>query len=296
MLAIQGGLGNQLFQWALGTSLRRRGIVVHVDTSRCRGDRPLAIDPLLDGWPRSPRTVGLWRIALHKARLLGRFGTLPVIEETGMRFDPDLQRRAAAGGMLLGYFQSPRYFEDVASEVRGAVRGLLDAALTPSGRALAADLAQDPRSVAVHVRRGDYVTSPTASAHHGVLGVDHYERALAAAGAHGGTRRIWFSDDPAWVRDHLLRPGDQLVPAGTTSAPAGDIALMARCRTRVIANSSFSWWAGWLGPGDDRDPGTVIAPRRWFAGSDEPANDLIPASWIRVPSTPSPAFRAEGAT
>lgn len=283
VLAIQGGLGNQLFQWAFGTSLRHAGLEVVADTVRCRGERPLAIGPLLDGWPRSSRVAGLGRVALHRSGLLGRGPTPPVVAEDGPGFDATARRRVtASGGLLLGYFQSPRYFEDVSDEVRVGVRRLLEDELTPLGRDLAEELRADPASVAVHVRRGDYVTNPTAAALHGALDAAYYDEALAAASAAGGgDRRVWFSDDPAWVEAHLARPGDQLVPAAASTGAGGEVALMASCRTRVVANSSFSWWAGWLGPAEVPS-GPVVAPARWFAGSDASTDDLIPDHWLRV--------------
>jgi hypothetical protein len=290
VVAFQGGLGNQLFQWAFATSLRAAGVRVVADTVRCRGDRPLAIGPLLAGWPRSPRAVGLTRVGLHRAGLLGRGGTPPVITERGPGYDPTVRPRVeTAGGLLLGYFQSPRYFADVSDEVRAAVRHLLERELTPLGRALARDLAADPDSVAIHVRRGDYVSDPAAAALHGTLEPDHYARALAVAAANGGGgRRIWFSDDPGWVSEHLAHPTDELVPPGATSGAGGEIALMASCRTRIVANSSFSWWAGWLGPIGGAS-GPVVAPERWFAGSDAPVDDLLPDHWLRVGAPRAPA-------
>nr|WP_246221152.1 alpha-1,2-fucosyltransferase [Phytoactinopolyspora mesophila] len=181
------------------------------------------------------------------------------------------------GSYLYGYFQSYKYFEDIADDVRRQVTDFLAGHLTPAGRDLQGELADDPSSVALHVRRGDYVSNPVAAAHHGVLGTHYYQQALDTVAKWGHTRRIWFSDDLPWVRQHLAAPDDEVCPAGVTRDAAGEIALMAACSARVIANSSFSWWAGWLG----RNDSGVVAPAQWFADADTSADDLVPATWTR---------------
>lgn len=274
-VALQGGLGNQLFQWAFAEALRRRGHHVQFDTLRCRGDRPLSIEPLLDGIAIASRWGAVTRLAIH--RLLPQL--LNVVSEA----DLDVRDRGGAlkGGRpvyLIGYFQAPAYFGEVADDVRARVSAYLRTMVTDTGRDFI-DGAHESNSVAVHVRRGDYVTNPAAAAHHGTLGVDYYTQALRQVRMDPTARVTWFSDDLHWVRDNLAAEGDSLCADEWSTEPGGEIALMASCRTRIIANSSFSWWAGYLG----RQPevgGRVVAPSSWFAQNDKPS-DLIPDSWVQ---------------
>lgn len=277
VLSLQGGIGNQLFQWAWLRAVTSAGHQVDVDVVRCRGDRPLAIAELLAGTRRISRVTGLALVAAQKAGLL-RPPLATVITEQGFGYDDAIADRLVPGGYVLGYFQSYRYFDKVADVVRDQVGGFLRQHLTATGAALADELRADPSSVALHVRRGDYVSNPTAAAHHGVLPLEYYRRAAEALAASGRTRRIWFSDDLPWVEANLAGPGDVLCPAGVAHDAAGEIALMAACNGRVIANSSFSWWAGWLG-----DPATpVVAPSAWFAGTSSSVDDLLPPAWLRI--------------
>jgi Glycosyl transferase family 11 len=78
-------------------------------------------------------------------------------------------------------------------------------------------------------------------------------------------------------------PKSQLVHVrGDPERPWEDMALMARCRHHVIANSSFSWWGAWLNPSSDK---LVVAPRAWFAPTElskRNTGDLYPPGWILV--------------
>lgn len=292
MLSIQGGLGNQLFEWAFGRSLSARGRRVVFDTVRCRGNRPLEIGKLLPLDRRLSKPLGYAVAATHRAGLLREArhwaNPLQLMREPGYSYDPHfidrLMEPRLGACYVLGYFQSPKYFLGLEEEIRREAGALLTGMLSPRGKQLTQDLSTDPHSVAVHVRRGDYVSSVAAAGLHGVLVEDYYAEALTRVHELGHERILWFSDDPSWVLEKLARPQDTVVTAELsrefTTAAGGEIALMASCACRVIANSSFSWWAGWLGsPSTTQTP--VMAPARWFASGYDNAVDLIPASWLR---------------
>jgi hypothetical protein len=279
VVVLQGGLGNQLFQWALGTELVARGQPVVYDRARLRGDRPLAIGPLLAGEPQVPKPLGLGLAALDRVGQLDRVPGLSTVRQDGFGFDPRALR-ARSGAYLLGFWQSPRFFPSVPGEVRRRVREFATAALTPAGRALLDRLQADPGSIAVHVRRGDYVANARARGFHGVLGVDdYYGPALTLLADRGYGRRYLFSDDLEWAAAHLARPDDVVVGRDVATAAVGEVGLMAACGARAIANSTFSWWAGWLA--DDRPDSTTVAPHRWFVAPGQDAGDLLPDGWLR---------------
>jgi hypothetical protein len=94
--------------------------------------------------------------------------------------------------------------------------------------------------------------------------------------------RVWVSSDsPEVARDELADVADHLVmvepPPGTH--PFEVVLLMARADALVTANSSFSWWAGYLG---DRPGRTVIAPRPWLTDARLESRDLLPAHWLTL--------------
>lgn len=281
VVSLQGGLGNQLFQWAFASALEDEGLEVLFDSVRCRGGRPLLLGDLVPDIRRVARPVGLGLVLAEKRGWLSDTSRLRLVRQVRSGFDPSVRARLTRASYLLGYFQSPYYFERNAEHVRARVHSHLLSMLTDEGRQLADRLSTDERSVALHVRRGDYVSDQKAAARHGALPEDYYRRALDRVTALGLTHRIWFGDDLEWIRTHLAADGDEVCPGGMTTEDGGEIALMASCASRVIANSSFSWWAGWLGrPSTDAAP--VIAPREWFADSHSDADELVPAEWVRL--------------
>ncbi len=280
VLTLQGGLGNQLFQWAFGRQLEADGRTVLYDRARTGGDRPYALGDLI------PRESMLWTgtgwglRAMERAGLLSDTSRVRYVRQKVSGHDESVVERLGRTSYLRGSFQSPKYFDAVAVPVREQAMAHLRTMLTPSGLRLADELTADPASVAVHVRRGDYVTNPNAAAMHGVLSGDYYANALDLMAERGFTRRVWFSDDPEWVRDNLANDGDVICPVDATVSDGGEIALMASCRAQIIANSSFSWWGGWLSA--DAGSASVIAPASWFADGHSDAADLIPPEWTQV--------------
>ncbi len=281
VLSFQGGLGNQLFEWAFATALERDGHDVLFDGVRCRGERPLVVGELVPTgkWIATP--VGLALVLAQKVGLISDTSRLRLVRQRKSGYDESVRRRLDRRSYLLGYFQSPRYFDQTADHVRSRVRAHLEAMLTDQGRKTVRELAADPRSIAIHVRRGDYVSDTSAATRHGALSSDYYGRALERATELGLTHRIWFGDDLDWIRANLARSEDTVCPDGLTLQDGGEIALMAACSARIIANSSFSWWAGWLGsPSTEDHP--VIAPRAWFADAHSDASELVPHEWVRL--------------
>jgi hypothetical protein len=89
-----------------------------------------------------------------------------------------------------------------------------------------------------------------------------------------------FSDDIEYVENSFSFVENSTIVRG--NRPWEDLALMARCRHHIIANSTFSWWAAWLA----KSPGQiVISPRTWF-NTNAPfvgsIDDRIPSGWVMI--------------
>jgi hypothetical protein len=300
-VSLIGGLGNQMFQYAAGKALaERHGVPLALDISGFRNYalRPFLLDRLLvpeaiasvQAEPAERReesfTRAKWKARID--RLLGK-ARLPKLasspneyREPHFHYDPAFEMLGPKVS-LFGYFQSERYFNSIAESLRDWL-----SPREPLGEAAAVALKRIETSrlpVSVHVRRGDYLKPGTHEVH-GILGETFYRQAFdRLEGMIGRDAEIFiFSDDPAAAEQVLgFIPGSRLNHVrGDPERPWEDMALMARCRHHVIANSSFSWWGAWLDPSPDK---IVVAPRAWFAATElnkRNTGDLYPAGWILV--------------
>ena len=128
-------------------------------------------------------------------------------------------------------------------------------------------------SVCVTIRRGNYLEYPMLD----VCGADYFERAMAEMKKLVEDPVFFlFSDDVDWVKENVRVPGKAVYESGDD--PVWEkLRLMYSCRHFIISNSTFSWWAQFLGDAKDK---VVIAPDHWFNAAYQPP----PAqkNWIRA--------------
>jgi hypothetical protein len=175
---------------------------------------------------------------------------------------------------LHGYWQSEKYFSQIASTIRS------DFAF-PQATGLNADIAAhiaETNSVSLHLRRGDYL----ALAAHAVCDQSYYDAALSELGKDikEPIQLFVFSDDPNWARENLDLPGSPVfIDHNGEDQDFEDMRLMSLCKHNVIANSSFSWWGAWLNQNPNRK---VVAPKRWFGLESMSNPDIWAEGWTKV--------------
>lgn len=222
-----------------------------------------------------------WRASPLVRKLAGRKG-FGLLRHPQMIVEPHFSywagvRNAPANCYLMGYWQSEKYFSDCADQIRH------DFEFAPPLTSMNARLAEQMRvepSVSLHVRRGDYVSNPRASATHGVCSLDYYRDAVRFIAERVVNPHFYvFSDDVDWVRDNLkLEFSHEYVNHNQGQESYNDMRMMSLCKHNIIANSSFSWWGAWLNVRRDK---IVVAPKRWFA-NEISSQDLMPSDWMRV--------------
>lgn len=252
---ISGGLGNQLFQYSAGLALARRtGSELYCNLRAYDDKRDRALD-----LPAFGITLKEWRPTWWRLEQLAR-------EATGGRWRPGPERLVETSSFepdfftiappcyLKGYYQNWRYFEPIADEVRRTFD--TDRLATPRIAEMERRIKGVECAVAVHVRRGDYVNQPRFFVN---LGRDYYDRARAALTGAASPTYFLFSDDMTDART-LLADWPNLVPV-SGFGPLEDFRLMSLCRHFIMANSTFSWWAAWLGRAADKK---VVGPAAWY--------------------------------
>jgi hypothetical protein len=308
IVRLTGGLGNQLFQYAAGRRLAlAHGTELLLDVSSYGEHGEKRPEELAD-FPRhfklfefmvaariaTQREIAKLRDNFYRAtvrdrlvRLARRF--LPSllwphshIVEREYRFQKDVLG-LPDNVFLQGYWQSPKYFEDIAATIRQDFQPR-DGALKKSAIAKVDELRQQHgRVVSLHMRRGDLaraqaLTRARPLTHAFPVSTSYVERALLKFEPEDCF--FVFSDtahDIAWCRDNLRAKHIEL---STASSDLWDFFAMNACDDHIIANSTFSWWAAWL---NDKPGRKVVAPRQWAspqAGIEMTTDDLLPAGWM----------------
>ena len=287
---IEGGLGNQLFQYAAARSLADRlGCDLALDLRGLveNGDRPFQLDVYrirasvassqqLQGLPdwRSSR----WgRIRANLSQFAPAFLSFPVFWPRSFAFDRRFEQ-IGRPVYLVGYWQSEKYFAWNRTRLLQDIQLLVP---LPANTHLLEDI-RNNHCVALHIRRGDYVSNTAAAQFHGLCDMAYYHAAINALKARFPDIHVFvFSDEPAWARANLvLDVPTRYVDANPPDQAHVDLELMRQCRHHVIANSSFSWWGAWLG---ETPAQVVYAPERWFADPATDTADVVPARWIQRP-------------
>jgi hypothetical protein len=290
-----GGLGNQMFQYATGRALAlRRGATLKLDitgfaVAGSHTARRYELDSLqIQATPADDTDLGRFgRVRWARSPRLDRVlrwlrvgrpnGAWPSYRELHFQFDPAVPELPAPV-YLDGYWQSERYFSDIAALLRQEF--VAKAPSDPENAALAGRI-DGVNAVSLHVRRGDYVDNPTTNRCHGICSIDYYQRALEYVSLRTRAPHLFvFSDDQQWARANLRFAAPMtFVDVNSPDRGYRDMSLMARCRHHIIANSSFSWWGAWLNPSREK---VVVAPTQWFSASRNDTRDLIPPSWVRL--------------
>jgi Glycosyl transferase family 11 len=273
VVKVRAGLGNQFFQYAAARALADRlACRVVLDTSIYWPDS-LRKFSLLDYNIRASMLYPFERLRLNKrSRLVSRAGVklnalfrstvlenAMTVEDPGRQHVVDLPTSTDRPIYLKGYWQDYRYFRDDADAI---VEDLQPRRLAASVRKQVREI-EACESVAIHVRRGDYI----GQEYFGLCGMDYYEAAVAHVAARVRSPVLFiFTEDPAWVREHCSFGFPTHVIAGSTWNPVDDFFLMSRCRHKILANSTFSWWAPILGSYPDS---VVVSPKTWFHGEKD---------------------------
>lgn len=242
---IRGGLGNQLFQWAVSRKLEEMyDCEVFMDTSNLSGHE--GITSRYFELPQFPKI----KYKILDENSFQRYLQKPTYEFHEGSFDYyNLKLTQDMNYSFMGYWQHFNVVEEIGEIVKDEL--YCPTQILEEFHKKYTFL--NSNTVSIHVRRTDYLTS---NGFHPVLPISYYEKALDIIGDYDNL--LIFSDDIQWCEQNLNFKNQTFIQNQKSSE---DIWLMSLCKNNVIANSSFSWWGAYLNKNKEKK---VIAPNMWF--------------------------------
>jgi hypothetical protein len=254
---LNGGLGNQMFEYAFARSLSiDLGADLYIDDTALSGHaakreytlnifKNIKKGLLVD----NNRTLNLSNFdSVFEANYYEN--VLNSIKNEICKFDTLV---------INGYFQSTKLFKQNESIIRE------DFSIIP------ATLETDKTPVVLQVRRGDFV----GNSFHEVCNIDYYNRAIQKMKELvEDPIFIIISEDTKWVAENINFDGCQFFE-NPSNNELEDYEVMLSCDYHIISNSSFGWWPAFLS-----NPKVVISPSRWYP--DKKDNEMIQSNWITI--------------
>ena len=307
IIRMSGGLGNQMFQYALYLKLKSMGKEVKFDDiNEYRGEkaRPIMLAVFGVEYPRATWdeinafTDGSMDIMKRiKRKIFGRHAV--EYYEQGF-YDPNVLSFDSM--YLRGSFQSEKYFEDIKDRIRTlyqfpsledmhlpeklyrATRGCLDAI-------------ESSEAVGLHMYRSD--SRVDGELYDGICTEKYYEGAVRFMQDKVPDAKFYiFSNEPKWVkgwvnaliqsqitegmsRDEIRAMEKKFIQVEANTEYTGylDMMLMSKCKHNIISNSSFSWWSAWINSNPDK---IVVAPDRWRCEME--GDDVYTSGMTRINS------------
>ena len=258
---LNGGLGNQLFQFAAGVSLalETRSKIQFLTLSKT--------------WPSRLDSIGLRNGVAYEPSL--SFGSLMLTEQVickickfkkyeEQKFSYDKIQVVETHKELTGYFQSEKYFVNHKKIIRDFLRERTG--ITQS-KTLHTNI--------IHLRMGDYARNPEVRKIHGLIGAEYINAAVKRLGLNLGDFAL-ASDDFESIEREYPSLNLSLLEKTCGKSDLEDLRIMAMAKNLIISNSTFGWWAAYLGSA------RCVAPEKWFTPegmSRYSTKDLFVSDW-----------------
>ena len=273
-----GGLGNQLFQLALTKNLQKKYPNSIINILNLTENQLVKRKWDLDFMEISGRKLDkinyfFLKIKRYLNKKLLKFGIskniFNIISEDQFRnFNPDKFKNKSV--IFDGYWQSEKYFYEIRYSIKNKLLKY---------RKFIKNSHKGYETVAVHIRLGDYVDFPKSRKNHFVCDTKWYLKAIDyLASKRKGLRFLIFTNDHDYLKENFVFPKniDYQISPHKRDAHV-DLLEMSYCKHFIISNSSFSWWASYLG--EDKES-LVIAPKFWYPGKLTIEEPIFRPNWI----------------
>jgi len=279
IIKLQGGIGNQLFQYSFGKFLM------------LKKGKNIKFDFFIEG----KDTQREYKLGNFNTKV--EFSTDKEIKDTKYRYgffsklSRIIKRKIfknynigyskkslkIENGYFEGFWQSYRYLEPIQDIL------LKEITTKENIDEKYADLfsqINSSNSVSLHIRRGDYISNPKTKKMHNVFGMEYYVMSIDMIREKILNPTFFvFSDDIEWAKNNLKINSPVVFVSSPEIKDYEELIIMSKCKNNIIANSSFSWWSAWLNQNKDK---LVIAPKKWFNNLSINIDDLIPENWLKI--------------
>ena len=275
LIKMTGGLGNQMFIYALYLQMKKRFPNVRIDLS------DMVHYHVHHGYEMHrvfnlPKVEFCINQTLKKIMEFLLFKTIIERKQNGS-MDAYTQKLFWPLIYFKGFYQSERYFDDIKDEVRKTFT-FNQAIANPKTIEIKRHIESDKNAVSLHIRRGDYLKPQHWESIGCVCQLPYYLNAIEEMNQKL-EHPSWyvFSDDIQWVKENIPLPNATFIDWNKGEDSWQDMMLMSSCRHHIICNSTFSWWGAWLNPRKEK---IVLVPEKWFNHQDTPY--IYPKEWIKI--------------
>jgi hypothetical protein len=290
-VSIYGGLGNQMFQYALCASLNKKGKKTRILFSNffyynhhngfnlCRAFKiklPFPLN-LLNFLLLNCGFIYKNRFAVSLLRrLIKQYQrTHYIIYKEKKEFVYDAEVFNQESKLFVGIWQGEEYFKDINDYLLHEFSFRIPK--DRKNRELIESI-KNSNSVSIHIRRGDYLNSEWEKILGVIKGTNYYINSISYINKRIENPHFFiFSDDIQWAKDNLELTRCTYVDHNKGADSYIDMYLTSLCKHNIIANSTFSWWGAWLNQNQGK---IVIMPERWT--NQDSCTGLFPSQWVKL--------------
>lgn len=288
---LQGGLGNQMFQYAFFLSMKRVFSEIYCDGTTlllspqhngAELERIFGIHSIEYSFSRFSLRVISKFLSLNNSYLRDFFLSILSLMGVSVIFDdiPSVFKSKFESNkklsLYIGYWQTEQYFANIKPTILSSF--CFDNIKKSEKTRLMQYEIENSNAVSIHIRRGDYLSPHNVLLYGNICTADYYLKAIDMIQELVDDIIFFiFSDDIEWVKTNLRITNCKYIDWNKGKDSWQDMYLMSKCKHNIIANSSFSWWAAWLNQTPQK---IVISPSRFL--NLKKSGDIIPSEWISI--------------
>ena len=275
IIRYQGGLGNQMFQYAYKLRLKSMGFKVYDDLSFYYFNQqymPFVLTEVFNNIQIDECSSNM--LVTKAVRGIVKKKDIYKLDENYTLYN---EYNLTTAGWHEGYWQSYKYYESIMQEINHVFQ------FEKTKNSYVANLAKEIQclnAISIHVRAGDYLKKENYKNFGGICTKEYYNNAIEYMSIHLSNPVFFvFSDDVDWVKKNIPIKNVIYMDNKKTNDYEDwmDMYFMSICKHNIIANSSFSWWGAWLNRNSDK---IVICPKKWTQEYDN--IEICPRDWIRL--------------